>query len=271
MRPALPLADAPAFAGAARRTAALSVALALVVAAALTLAYVSLGPRPQAAAPVPEGGTVPVIDVSGSISSAGYQIVRQTLQRLAERGGRVGLVLFSDAAEQALPPGTPAAELRAFVRALRPQAGQLVAATASAVQTNPWDASFSRGTRISVGLALARRMLDRVGGGRVVLLSDLLDDASDTDALRHELVGYARDPRVRLAIVRLPGTGVAYLKPYRQLVGRSAVTFRAPAAADPPRRGRALGLWLPILIVVVAFAVAAAELVAVPLRWRRAP
>jgi hypothetical protein len=268
MRPALPLADAPAFRDAARRTAAAYSALALLAAAALAFAYLSLRPSPPPVVAARGGGTIPVIDISGSISPAGYQVVRRMLERLAARGGPVGLVLFSDAVQEALPPGTPARELRAYVRALRPQTGQLIAANPDAVQANPWDASFSRGTRISVGLALARRLLDRAGGGRVVLLSDLLDDESDTAALRHELVGYARDPAVRLQVVRLPGAGAAYLEPYRKLVGRSAVSLRVPAAVEAPRRPEPLRPWLPVLIGAVAVVLAIAELVAVPLVWR---
>jgi len=102
----------------------------------------------------------------------------------------------------------------------------------------------------------------------VILLSDLLDDESDTAALRHELVGYARDPAVRLQVVRLPGAGAAYLEPYRKLVGGSAVSLNIPAPAAAPRRSEALRPWLPVLIGALALALAAAELVAVPLAWR---
>ena len=269
MRPALPLADALAFRRPARRTAAAFAALALLAAAGLSLAYLSLRPSPPAVVAVRGGGTIPVIDLSGSISPAGYEVVRRVLERLAANGGPVGLVLFSDAVEEALPPGTPARELRAYVRALRPQTGQLIAATAEAVQSNPWDASFSRGTRISEGLAVARRLLDRAGGGRVVLLSDLLDDETDNAALRHELVGYARDPAVRLQVVRLPGAGAAYLEPYRKLVGSSAVSLSVPPA-EAPRRSEAVRPRLAVLIGALALALAAAELVAVPLVWRSA-
>ena len=89
--------------------------LAAVAAAA---AVVLLG-RGEAAppGPLPEGtdGLV-VLDLSASISTDTYARIGATLDGLAESGGRYGLIVFSDTAYLALPPGTPAAALRTFAR-----------------------------------------------------------------------------------------------------------------------------------------------------------
>ena len=76
-------------------------------------------------------------------------------------GGRAGLILFSDTAYQALPPGTPVTELGSFERFFR-----IARPTSPGLQPqpprSPWTSSFSAGTRISTGLSLA---LDVAAGG----------------------------------------------------------------------------------------------------------
>ena len=57
-----------------------------------------------------------VLDLSASISSDTYQRIGQTLHELSSTNGRYGLVVFSDVAYEALPPGTPAAELKPYAR-----------------------------------------------------------------------------------------------------------------------------------------------------------
>ena len=70
------------------------------------------------------------------------------------RTASYGLILFSDTAYQALPPNTPARELRAAAAVLRRPAGDS-ARRAAAGAAQPWTEAFWAGTRISTGLSLA--------------------------------------------------------------------------------------------------------------------
>jgi hypothetical protein len=192
---AIELADFPSFARTAARSrwacrAMVLLALALAIVAALA------APRrtAPAAALLPPGSTgIAVVDVSASISWETYARIASTLEQLRRGGGRAGLVLFSDTAYQALPPGTPVAELRGFERffvvsrptqpGLQPQPPQ-----------SPWSDSFSAGTRISTGLALA---LERIRQQHlkhpvVLLVSDLDDDAGDLESLTSVALAYRR-------------------------------------------------------------------------------
>jgi hypothetical protein len=187
------LADFPSFARTAARSRWARRTLA-VIALALALLAVLAAPRRSApaAALLPPGSTgIAVVDVSASISWETYARIASTLERLRKGGGRAGLVLFSDTAYQALPPGTPVAELRGFERffvvsrptqpGLQPQPPR-----------SPWSDSFSAGTRISTGLSLA---LDRIRQQRlerpvVLLVSDLDDDAGDLESLTSVALAY---------------------------------------------------------------------------------
>jgi hypothetical protein len=181
-----------AVAPATRRTLALRILLGLG-AVVLAAAAVVLG-RGESAPPglLPAGtdGLV-VLDVSASISSDTYARIMATLDRLADSDRRYGLILFSDTAYLALPPGAPAAELEPFARQfdLRPhRTGALVA------PTNPWTGSFSAGTKISSGLQLALDTIRerRLGHPDVLLVSDLDDDAGDLESLTSVALAYRR-------------------------------------------------------------------------------
>ena len=133
-----------------------------------------------------------MLDVSASISTDTYSRIGGTLPRSRDSGGRFGLVVFSDQAYEALPPGTPAADLAPLVRYFTlPQ--QTQPGFAPTFPPNPWRATFSAGTRISAGLELAHRIAleDKPRRPTVVLVSDLDDDPSDLHAAR---VGAARLP-----------------------------------------------------------------------------
>src|SRR3954451_22781507 len=103
------LADFRSFARNAARTRWLRLALALL---AILLAVVAALAAPRGAAPstalLPAGSSaVAVVVVSARISWATYARIAAPLDLLRRGGGRAGLVLFSDTAYQALPPGTP--------------------------------------------------------------------------------------------------------------------------------------------------------------------
>ncbi len=186
---AVPIADAASLRRFARRAQLQRFALGVAL-LALLVAAVLLARRPATAAggllPASTGGIV-VIDVSRSIDDADSRKIAVTLNQLAGAGAPVGLVLFSDIAYELLPPGSPARELRPFVRFFEPVNG--------AYFDNPWAATFRRGTRISAGLDLARRALEQAGvrRGSVLLLSDLQTAASDQAELTQSLIAYRRE------------------------------------------------------------------------------
>ena len=175
-RHAIPLGDATVHWRSARGVRRARWAAATILVAAALLAFLAaLRLRPGAESPIPASSTgIVVLDVSASISSDTYARIAATLDRLVRSNRSYGLVLFSDTAYQALPPRTPSDELRPFVRFFRrPQAsspGALPQTTRS-----PWTDSFSAGTRISTGLALALEAIraDRPVRPAVLLVSDL--------------------------------------------------------------------------------------------------
>src|SRR5437870_3727832 len=147
---AIPVPGARALSRNARRTALVRGALA-VTTCALVLLVAAAGRHPRAGQPssLPvRSGDVIVLDLSASISSDTFSRIGDTLGKLVATGGRFGLVVFSNVAYEALPPGTPASALRPLIRYFtlpaNPPPGGAVA-----FPTNPWTLSFSRGTHIS--------------------------------------------------------------------------------------------------------------------------
>jgi hypothetical protein len=178
---AVPLADAPALRRFAVRTRVLRLVLALLL-VALVVVSVLAGRSPRAAATpfLPPGSTgLAVLDLSASINADTYSQIGATLDRLASSGGRYGLIVFSSDAYEALPPGTPARELRPIARFFRARSAG--AGFAPEFPVNPWTEFFSEGTAISRGLDLAREIAaeDRLQHPAIVLISDLDDDPGD--------------------------------------------------------------------------------------------
>lgn len=134
---------------------------------------------------LPERSGVLVLDLSLSIGEKDYADIRQTLRRLIDDDGSMGLVIFSDLAYELLPPGTPSAELRPLVRYLVPRRG----GADEARPVSPWSESFSAGTRISAALELARNILRRDGvkNGSILLVSDLVTAPEDVPELARTL------------------------------------------------------------------------------------
>jgi hypothetical protein len=197
----IPLTDAPRLRRFVNRTLVVEIA-ALAAAIALIVAFALAGRRPQAAAPIslPHGAnSIIVLDLSASISSDTFSRIGNTLAQLAAGRGRDALIVFSDEAYEALPPGTPAADLRPFVRyfVLPPQKTPGFQPT---FPTNPWTGTFTAGTNISAGMALAREVaLTSVKRPVVTLISDLDDDPGDIPRLVAVLAAYrANDIPVRV-------------------------------------------------------------------------
>jgi len=134
---------------------------------------------------LPERSGVLVLDLSLSIGEKDYAAIRQTLRRLIDDDGSMGLVIFSDLAYELLPPGTPSAELSPLVRYLVPRRG----GADEERPVSPWSESFSAGTRISAALELARNILRRDGvkNGSILLVSDLVTAPEDVPELARTL------------------------------------------------------------------------------------
>lgn len=252
----IPLADAPALTVWLRRgrLARLGVATALV---ALALVAVVLAPRGDRRAGVLEpsrAGGVIVLDVSASISPSDYRRVDSVLARALASSRRDGLVLFSDVAYEALPPGTPAAELARFRRFFRPvRRGR---SSRPVFRETPWTSAFTGGTRISTGLRLALEALEREGSnGRVLLLTDLVDDTRDVPALHRTVLEYERRG-IPLRVVGLGRPLPADIL-YEQLGAGSALRGRSRTDAADGEAAEGSEPPFPFAIVAVALALLA--------------
>ncbi|MFL5917339.1 MAG: vWA domain-containing protein [Gaiellaceae bacterium] len=178
--PAIPLASTADLGPAVRRTFVIRVALGIAL-VALVLAASETGRNDASAArgllPKRAGGML-VLDVSRSIKPEANRTIVEVLQQLIDAHTRIGLVAFSDIAYELLPPGSPSAELRPLLRYFAAQATPRPGS--DPFVPNPWSSSFSGGTQISSGLAVAHASLVRAGRpkGPILLVSDL-DTAPD--------------------------------------------------------------------------------------------
>jgi hypothetical protein len=260
----IPLADAPALRLPGRRTqvvlAALAVAALVAVAVLLLL---SRNPHTRTIVPLPaHADTVLVLDVSASISSDTYSRIGGTLAALSHSGGRFGLVVFSDQAYEALPPGTPAADLAPFVRyfTLPPQ---LRPGFAPSFPPNPWQSTFSGGTRISAGMDLAHTIaMASPRRATVVLVSDLDDSPSDLSRLVPVLLSYKRDG-VPVRIVGLNPAQQA-VDFFQRLLPPSSAIVAAPTLSEAPPHDTTPFPWTLVALTLVAAG-------ALALRWAWAP
>jgi hypothetical protein len=213
-RSAPPLATSAAeeLAPVARRTRRLRIALALAAVSLLAIALVlARGAEARATSYFAAGGGgIVVLDLSTSVDPYKYQRLQRALRSLSTPGSRVGLVVFSDSAYEALPPGTRGEELKPLLPFFQPPP---VPATREEARTlpprafgieSPWAANFRGGTRISTGLREARLIVDRDGISTptVLLISDLDDSGFDTYALTQELIRYQAEG-IELRIVGL--------------------------------------------------------------------
>jgi hypothetical protein len=218
---------------------------ALLLAVALAVAF---GQDPEKRArqlfPGSESGVL-VLDMSASVGTPGRNFVRP-IEYLSRTGQEFGLVIFSDVAYEAVPPGTNASELRAYLRIFKPRIRPCTAdpgfpcppgtrrMTAAEMrrldlgrEQNPWSETFRGGTRISTGLRLARSILAREGMSHrgVLLVSDLDDSAFDVPALTRELIRY-KEKQIPLRVVALRPFNDDRLY-FRRMLGRKAFVRRA--------------------------------------------
>lgn len=194
-RRGLPTSAAAELDDVARRTRVLRLALALAALGLLVVTAVAargLSARPTSYFATGGGGIV-VLDLSTSVDPQKYRRVRRVLTSLSQTATRVGLVVFSDTAYEAFPPGTHGEELQALIPFFETGPGGFRARQRpGGGRESPWTGTFRGGTRISTGLREARRMIERDGIARpgVLLISDLDDSAFDTAPLTQELIRY---------------------------------------------------------------------------------
>ena len=146
----------------ARRTRLVRAALAVALVALVLLASCGRAAPgasgSRARCPCAPGDMI-VLDLSASISSDTFSRIGETLRKLVATGGRYGLVVFSNVAYEALPPGYAGLGASAAGPVLHGAEQHGARVGQPALPTNPWTLSFSSGTRISAGLDLAHRIL----------------------------------------------------------------------------------------------------------------
>lgn len=287
---AIPLADTPSLRHGARRTSVLRAGIAALLVGLLAVSTLLVDRPKETIADFlsPRSSTVVVLDFSTSISDLVYGEIARTLQGIVDSGDerKIGLVFFSEVAEEALPPDTSAAELEPFIRFFRPKEdpaarprpylhGFTSPGAPSPIQYpfSPWLRKFSSGTRISSGLQLAREAIQRDGveDARVLLISDLAEDKSDLPRLIQELTAYVRSA-IDLQVVGLPPSLEGDQTLYRQILGeRRAVvesTSLASGQGSDPFGAAGVAWGLIAVIVLMALGLGAGEFLGVPLRWR---
>jgi hypothetical protein len=268
----VPLADPSSLDRAARRTRLVRLALAAVLIALMVGAFLA-APKSPGRRFLPADATgIVVLDVSSSVRPETYYRIEQTLATIAATQSRLGLVLFSDTAYEAFPPGTPARELKALLRFFAPAAASTSANDQST--RSPWDQWFSGGTKISNGLFLAAHMLQQqhVKKSSVLLISDLADDPTDLTRLT-DAVLLLEQRAVPLEIVALAPTP-ANADFFQRLLGTDAIFREAKLPTDAQARGQleVTGTFAVGLAVLAALAIGLLTLNewwAEPLRWRR--
>jgi hypothetical protein len=256
----VPLADVATLKRAARR--ALAFRAAAVGALALLVAALALATGAVHGSRGPSSASLVVLDVSGSIGPAASATIVRTLRAVAAQGGHAGLVLFSDASQEAVPPMAPARTLLDYIRVF----------SGSGLRHNPWSDSFSAGTQVGVGLAAARISLARAGieQARVILVSDVSDAVSDAPLMRRELLAYARDPKLELHLAVVPGNDRSTVALFRHLLGRDALAIGRPPATARVDQSRDFPLPAVAVALAIALLLAAYELTNAPLAWREA-
>jgi hypothetical protein len=268
----IPYAGARGFARLAAHTKLVRVALGVVLAALVLAAAASARHPHSSAQPILAANTggVVVLDLSASVTSDTYSRIHQSLQELVARGGRYGLVVFSNDAYEALPPGTPASALQPIVRYFTLPTSTVPGEQPS-FSRNPWSESFTSGTEISRALDLARsiELSNHVRHPAVVLISDLADDPNDFQRLDTVLNEYQVEG-VKLRVIAL-NADPNDLKRFQGLIDRASSIIPAalsganPGALRPPHS--TFPTLLVALTIVVAVLLGANELRAARLSW----
>ncbi len=242
--PGIPSSEIPRFREVARRTRLVRLGLGLALLAALVLAFLAARAEDVRQAPLVPSGTTGmlILDMSASVYEGALDV---TVAKLAETDERTGLVVFSDAAYELLPPGSPSRELQHVLRFFKPRADATLPA-------NPWE-EFRGGTRISTGINVAREALlrENVTNGSMVLVSDL-EILPDEIARLSEAIAQARSDGFQIRIVPLFPTDEKRAL-IEQLVGADAFLSEPDTEAGVKTAGeRSLSTLVPWLFVLAA-------------------
>lgn len=259
---AIPLATTGGLAAAARRTLIVRIVLAVTL-VGLAVGVSETGRTDAAAARglLPSGGAgMLVLDVSKSIKPEANGTILKVLDELIRARTRVGLVAFSDIAYELIPPGSPSRELQPLARFFTPGPPR---PNGDPGPPNPWSSSFSGGTQISEGLALARDALVRAGNprGSILLVSDL-DTAPDDVPRVAQTFNTFRNEGVTFRIVAL-SPRADNLSLFQNLAGPGAFVRHLSAAGHGvgETQGALQGRmpWSLIFIAVLLLAALAAN------------
>jgi len=261
-RVGIPLTDAGQLRSSARLTAAVTSALAVAaVVCVVAFGLVSRNPHTRTTLGLPpHANEVIVLDLSASITVDTFSRIAATLQTISRSGGRIGLVVFSTYAYEALPPGTPAADLAPLVRYfMLPH--QATPGTMVTFPTNPWTNNFTSGTNISTGMHLASEIaFAQRPRPTIVLISDLDDDPGDFPALTQILLSdRAKGIPVHIEGLNPTPNDVAL---FRSALGRQVPIVDVPTVDQLPPQNVTPFPW-----VLVALAVAAAVALAARIAW----
>lgn len=236
----IPTSEPRRLRGAARRTVIVRAALALGLLAVFVVALLearSIDPR--RAPLVPSGTTgMLVLDLSASVYE---DAIGQTIRKLVAEGEETGVVAFSDAGYELMPPGTSSRELLPLLRFFNPE----TASTTGSLPVDPWQ-DFRAGTRISEGLKVAHQALirERVTKGSVVLVSDL-EILPDEVVRLGDVAADLQSSGIRLRIVPLFPTPEKYAR-IRQIVGDSSfLRESSPASPVAAPEGRSFAYAAP--------------------------
>jgi hypothetical protein len=262
MNAGIPLADAGELRRLARLARVLRVLLAGVAIGCVVAALlVARNPRTRTFVPLGHSANaVLVLDLSASISADTFSRIAGTLRTLAASNGRFALVVFSDSAYEALPPGTPGVDLTPLIRYFNvptPQGGQ----PSAGFPPNPWANTFTAGTTISSGIQLALQIaLAQQPPPTIVLVSDLDDNPTDLPALSGVLTEVRRDHvPVRVVGLNPASDDIAY---FAAALGPNArITFAPTLAQASPRQTT------PFPWALLAFALAAASMLGLRAGW----
>jgi hypothetical protein len=252
VKAAIPLADTPALRPRARVTLAVRLALAAtVLGCVVAFLLASTNPNTRTVVPLPaHTNGVLVLDLSASISSDSFSRIGGTLQALSGSHRRFGLVIFSGVAYEALPPGTPAADLAPLVRyfTLPPQR---TPGFLPSFPPNPWATTFTGGTNISSGMQLAYQIaVAQRHRAAVILVSDLDDSPGDVPALA-AVLGADRRAGVPVRIIGLnpAPSDVAF---FQTALGPQTPVTEAPLLNAAPPRNLTPFPWLLVVLTVAA-------------------
>jgi hypothetical protein len=270
---AVPLADTAELERPAQRTRYVRLALAALLVVSVLAAVASV-PEAHGRRFLPaDTVAMVVLDLSSSIRPTTYKLIGIELASLAKTDQRVGVVVFSDVAYTALPPGTPASELASFARFYTDDRIHY-SRNGAPLPRNPWEEWFSAGTSISSGLRLGAQLLKNTGAerGGVILFSDLADDPTDLRPLGRTIALY-QQRHIPLRVVALDP------KPedrdfWTELLGPGSLSNVAIPTGDagrghlvvespfPTRFALLAGLTLILLVANVLYTE--------PVTWRRA-